>query len=77
MTKVYVKTFLAWNFDKPNRQSKTREKAIEQLNLFFKEQFDLFLQDLSPQYEIINIIEEWNDNKTELELIVYYKFKRG
>ena len=68
MTKVYVKTFLAWNFDRPRRQSKIREEVIEQLNLF--------LEDLSPQYEIINIIEEWNDNKTGLELILYYRFKR-
>lgn len=69
MTKVYVETFLVWNFDKPNRQSKIREEAIEQLNLF--------LEDLSPQYEIINIIEEWNDNKTGLELIIYYRFKES
>lgn len=68
MTKVYVETFLVWNFDRPCRQSKIREEAIEKLNLF--------LQDLSPQYEIINIIEEWNDNKTGLELIMYYRFKR-
>ena len=69
MTKVYVETFLAWNFDNPRRQSKAREKAIEQLNLF--------LENLSPQYEIINIIEKWNDDKTELELIMYYRLKRG
>lgn len=68
MTKVYVETFLVWNFDRPCRQSKIREEAIEKLNLF--------LQDLSPQYEIINIIEEWNNNKTGLELIMYYRFKR-
>ena len=65
MTKVYVETFLAWNFDNPRRQFKTREEAVEQLNLF--------LQNVYPQYEIINIIEEWNDDKTRLELIVYYK----
>lgn len=69
MTKVYIETFLVWNFDRPCRQSKIREKAIEQLNLF--------LEDLSPQYEIINIIEDWNDNNTLLELIMYYKFKEG
>ena len=58
MTKVYVETFLAWNFDNPRRQFKTREEAVEQLNLF--------IQNVSPQYEIINIIEEWNDDKTRL-----------
>ena len=68
MTKVYVKTFLVWNFDRPHRQSKIRGEAIEHLNLF--------LQDLSHQYEIINIIEEWNGTKTGLELIMYYRFKK-
>lgn len=68
MNKVYVKTFLVWSFDKPYKQYKIREEAIKQLNLF--------LQDLSPQYEIINIIEEWNNNKTRFELILYYRFKR-
>lgn len=70
MTKVYVETFLVWNFDRPCRQSKIREKAIEQLNLFLEDSF-------TSQCEIINIIEEWNDNKTGLELIMYYRFKRG
>lgn len=65
MTKVYVKTFLVWHFSKPSRQSKIREEALEQLNLF--------LEDLSPQYEIINIIEKWNDDKTGLDLILYYR----
>ena len=69
MTKVYVKTFFVWGFNKLYEKSKIREEAIEQLNLF--------LEDLSPQYEIINIIEEWKDNKTGLELIMYYRFKRG
>ena len=32
MTKVYVETFLAWNFDNPRRQSKAREKAIDARN---------------------------------------------
>lgn len=69
MTKVYVKTFFIWGFDKLYKKSKIREEAIEQLNLF--------LESLSPQYEIINIIEEWKDNKTGLELILYYGLKRG
>ena len=66
MTKVYIETFLVWESEKFYRRSKIREEAIRQLNLFF--------QNLSPQYEIINIIEEWKDNRTGLELIVYYKF---
>lgn len=69
MNKVYVETFLARKSERLYRQSKIREEAVEQLNLFLQDH-------LSPQYEIINIIEEWNDDKTRLELIMYYRFKR-
>ena len=69
MTKVYVETFFVWKSEKFYRRSKIREEAIKQLNSFF--------QNLSPQYEIINIIEEWKEDNTGLELIAYYKFKRG
>lgn len=69
MTKVYVETFLVRKSDKFNMEYKIREEAIKQLNLF--------LQDLSPQYEIINIIEEWKEDRTRFGLIVYYRFKRG
>lgn len=69
MTKVCVETFFVWESEKFYGRSKIREEAIKQLNLFFL--------NLSPQYEVINIIEEWKDDRIGLELVVYYRFKRG
>lgn len=64
---IYSKEFIASknsSFYANEREEDARAKALEKANEFF------FAHD---SVDIINIIENWNDNRDLIRLVVYYK----
>lgn len=60
---IYNKSFCVWKKLYEN-DADVRNKALEEVNEFF------FHHD---SVDIVNIIEEWQNNRDTVKLIVYYK----
>ena len=61
---IYSKVFVAHRNIYYDNEHEARKKALKDVNKFFLERDGLC---------VVNIIEKWNDARSYLELIVYYK----
>ena len=61
---IYSEVFFAHRNTFYDNEHEAREKALKDVNKFFLERDGLC---------VVNIIEKWNDTRSYVELIVYYK----
>ena len=62
MDEIYIEEFVACK-NAYDGNIDVRNKALNKVNNFFN---------IRTGYKALNIIEEWNEDKTALRLIVYY-----
>lgn len=63
MDEIYIEEFSVSKFlFEDNRD--VRNRALREVNDFFNKK--------ATGYKVLNIIEEWSENKTCLRLIIYY-----
>ena len=63
MDEIYVKEFIALRNTFYDSYIDVRNRALDKANCFLS---------MHTGYKVLNIIEEWNADKTVLTLIVYY-----